>query len=205
MNWALYGQKDEGQSLLFFQCGECDLILKDPVIRLSLDEESKRYDLHNNSFEDSNYRKFLSLLMQPIAKKVKPGARGLDFGCGPEPAMAKLFQAEGLSCVSYDPIFQSDPKLLESKYDFISCSEVAEHFYSPAKEFSLLFGLLKSGGWLGIKTEKPGKDFASWWYHKDPTHVTFYSEKTFQWIAKHFNAVLELHESQVVLFQKAFT
>jgi hypothetical protein len=46
--------------------------------------------------------------------------------------------------------------------------------------------MLRPGGWLAVMTERlpqPGA-FAGWYYLKDPTHVCFYAEDTFHWIAR---------------------
>lgn len=44
--------------------------------------------------------------------------------------------------------------------------------------------MLPSDGLLAVMTRlHPGpRDFPEWWYHKDPTHVRFYSRKTFLFI-----------------------
>jgi len=44
--------------------------------------------------------------------------------------------------------------------------------------------------------------FSSWHYKNDPTHVCFFSIKTFQWIAARWGADLTVPEKDVVLFTK---
>jgi len=85
----------------------------------------------------------------------------------------------------YDPFFHPDPAPLAQQYDFITCSEVAEHFHHPAEEFDRLGAMLKPGGWLAVMTSFQTEDarFGTWQYRRDPTHVVFYRAETFARIA----------------------
>ena len=38
-------------------------------------------------------------------------------------------------------------------YDFITCTETAEHFVAPRDDFLRLDGMLARGAWLGVMTE----------------------------------------------------
>ena len=66
-------------------------IFVDPKNHLSPEEEKERYSQHNNDIYDFDYRKFLLTLYDPIAQKLKRGARGLEYGSGPGPALAEMF------------------------------------------------------------------------------------------------------------------
>jgi hypothetical protein len=44
--------------------------------------------------------------------------------------------------------------------------------------------------------------FDSWYYRRDPTHVVFYAEETFDVIAKQRNWHCEIITKDVVLFNK---
>ena len=94
--------------------------------------------------------------------------------------------------------------MLERTYDFVVCSEVAEHCHRPAEEFPRLDGLLKPGGRLGIMTGILTDDdrFADWHYRRDPTHVVFYRPETFAHIARRHHWHLEFPAENVVLFRK---
>jgi 2-polyprenyl-3-methyl-5-hydroxy-6-metoxy-1,4-benzoquinol methylase len=107
----------------------------------------------------------------------------------------------------YDPYFADDPTALTQSYDFITCSETAEHFHRPAESFALLDCLLRPGGWLGLMTNlRPGNgnaaDFARWHYVRDPTHVCFYSLETMAWLAAHFGWTASHPVANVVLMAK---
>ncbi len=114
---------------------------------------------------------------------------GLDFGCGPGPVISHLLQNSGYMIKQYDPIFHVDQRVLESKYHYIVCCEVIEHFHSPAEEFRRLRSLLKSNGELICMTDliTDETDFAKWYYKNDPTHVFLYRRETLQYIAEEFD------------------
>ena len=44
--------------------------------------------------------------------------------------------------------------------------------------------------------------FGDWYYHRDPTHVAFYSRRTFRWIADWLDLTLEHPRQRVVLLRK---
>jgi hypothetical protein len=145
---------------------------------------------------------FLSRLADPLARRLRPGARGLDFGCGPSPVLAGMLSEAGFPCGAYDPFFFPDPSLLSRRYDFVACSEVVEHAYDPAEMFALLGRLLAGGGVLGVMTRFHGMEtpFGEWWYKHDPTHVCFYAESTMQWIAGRQGWAVEFPRPDVTLF-----
>jgi len=168
-------------------------------------EEKIRYDLHKNSPEDKGYIDFLKRLVEPLSIKLKEGFKGLDFGCGPGPAIDVLLKGKGVSVANYDPFYFPDRNLLKNCYDFIVCTEVIEHFYDPRREFIRFNQLLKrEGSFLAVMTrEVPAEEkFADWWYHREPSHVCFYSHATFQWLAGWLGLRAEYPKENVVIFSK---
>jgi 2-polyprenyl-3-methyl-5-hydroxy-6-metoxy-1,4-benzoquinol methylase len=110
----------------------------------------------------------------------------------------------GYTVENYDPFFAPVEAALGREYDFVLCTEVAEHFYSPLGEFERLHRILKPGGWLALMTKllEPGQSLATWWYAKDPTHVSLYSRDTLDWIRKRWSWALLSPCEDVYLFQK---
>lgn len=143
---------------------------------------------HNNDVDDVGYQNFVLPLLLEIKKRQPASARGLDFGAGTGPVLARLLREQGYDVALYDPFFWPDRTVLDSKYDFVFACEVIEHFYRPAAEFPLLHKLLHPGGLLATMTHifDPTKDFESWYYRRDPTHVSLYSARTFDWIRSAF-------------------
>ena len=136
-----------------------------------------------------------------------PGAKGLDFGAGPGPALAMMMGEEGFNIHLYDPIFHPNASTLEQTYDFITCTETAEHLANPIREFQILDRMLRPLGWLGVMTGmlESWNAFAEWYYHRDPTHICFYSKCTMQWVANVFSWDIHFPRQNVVLFRKPNT
>ena len=189
---------------VYLRCPVCQATIMAPESRLTAEQEKQVYELHDNDPEDPGYRRFLSRLAEPLIKRLPVGAEGLDFGCGPGPALALMFREAGFETALYDPFFHPDPTVLAASYDFITCTEVVEHLYQPAEVFHQLDSLLKPGGWLGIMTcfQTDDARFDNWHYRRDPTHVMFYREATFQWLADRYGWHLEIPRKDVVLLQK---
>ena len=191
----------------YFECagaGGCGLCFMAPADRLPPDAERARYALHRNDPGDAGYRAFLDRLRAPLVDRLPPGACGLDYGSGPGPTLSVMLRERGFTTRDYDPFFAPDTDALAHTYDFITCSETAEHFAKPADEFARLDRMLRSPGWLGLMTElrRDDRDFAEWWYVRDPTHVSFYRPRTLEWIAAAVGWTLETPAPNVALFRK---
>ncbi|WP_320411955.1 class I SAM-dependent methyltransferase [Alteromonas aquimaris] len=170
----------------------------------STSTELNEYNLHENNSDDSGYRQFLSRLAVPLLKILPPQQCGLDFGCGPSPVLADMVAEAGHQVALYDPFFQPDKSVLADKYDFIMCTEAIEHFHHPQRELMLFSQLIKKDGWLAIMTKRvlSKTRFANWHYKNDPTHVSFFSDTTFEFIASQYGYTLEFAGADVVLMQK---
>jgi SAM-dependent methyltransferase len=188
----------------YFECDRCALVFLAPEQRPSPEAERAHYGTHENDPADSRYRAFLSRLVSRLAERLPEGADGLDYGCGPGPALQAMFDEMGFDVAIYDPFFAPDRGVLDRSYDFITCTETAEHFFTPGEEFDRLDRLLRPGGWLGIMTEMldESRRFEEWRYVRDPTHVCFYRPDTMRWIASRHDWNLESPRRDVVLFRK---
>jgi 2-polyprenyl-3-methyl-5-hydroxy-6-metoxy-1,4-benzoquinol methylase len=171
---------------------------------ISDDQEKRRYDQHNNNPDDPGYRKFLSRLANPLCQRLPAGASGLDFGCGPGPALAAMLGEKGFDMAAYDKFYARNPEIFEQSYDFITATEVLEHFKQPGKEVDRLWHILRPGGILGIMTKlvKNKNAFDTWHYKRDPTHICFFSTATFTWLAGIYKAGLEIIGKDVILIKK---
>ncbi len=187
------------------RCLRCALVFVPPQFHLSAAAEKAEYDLHINKVEDPGYRRFLARLATPLLERVQAPARGLDFGCGPGPALAYMLRESGLEVRLFDVFYAPDSRALEDRYDFICATEVVEHLHEPGRELARLWSLLAPTGWLGVMTKlvRDRQAFAAWHYKNDPTHVCFFSVATWQWWAGEQGAELECLGADVILLRKS--
>ncbi|MGI5309991.1 class I SAM-dependent methyltransferase [Rheinheimera sp. WS51] len=189
----------------YWQCQNCTLVFADRNALLSAQDELKQYQLHNNDLNDLGYRQFLQRLAQPLQQHLAtPALSGLDYGCGPGPLLAKMLQQQGHTMAIWDPFFAADDKVLSQQYDFITCSEAIEHFIQPAIEWQKWQDLLKPKGVLAIMTKRYTclEAFQNWHYKTDPTHVSFFSEQTFRFLADRDGYKLHFPTNDVVIMQR---
>ncbi len=188
----------------YWRCEACQARFLDPAQRPTRAAERDHYLRHDNDPDDPDYRRFLARLADPLLARLPAGAGGLDYGCGPGPALAAMLVEAGHEMALYDPFFRPDPVALRRRYDFIVCTETAEHFHRPAEEFDRLDALLKPGGWLAVMTCFQTEDarFAGWHYRRDPTHVVFYRETTLRYIAACRGWSCEVPVKDVALMRK---
>jgi 2-polyprenyl-3-methyl-5-hydroxy-6-metoxy-1,4-benzoquinol methylase len=193
----------EDRQRAYRRCPHCRLVFVPRQYWLDAKKERAVYDLHQNDPADPGYRRFLSRLTVPLMERLDPGSRGLDFGCGPGPALPLMLAEHGHLVDRYDPFFFDDRSVLDKRYDFICATEVVEHLHEPDRDLATLFTLLKPGGWLGIMTKLViDRDaFSRWHYIRDPTHVCFFSRETFAYLARHFSATCEWVDNDVILMR----
>lgn len=195
----------------YFHCAECDLIFLNPEERLSPEAEKARYDLHDSS-GSGGHGAFLEPLLKDIdshlrAANLSPQTLSVfDFGCGPTPVLAKMFAEKGYRASSYDLYYHPNQDLLRHSYHVVTSTEVWEHLYDPRKDIETLLRCLKTGGLLGVMTSAHHGEaaFHDWHYRRDPTHVTFFSARTMQWLAETFRLQTIKSRSPYWIFQKSF-
>jgi len=188
----------------YWSCPFCLARFLDPRQLPGPELEHSHYLLHENDPDDPRYRRFLSKLAGPLLARLPAAASGLDYGCGPGPALAAMLSEAGHRMRLYDPMFHADSSALTGRYDFITCTETAEHFHDPASEFDRLDALLEDGGLLAVMTCFHTNDdrFAKWHYRSDPTHVVFYSEQTMRTIAAARNWTCDIPVKDVAIMGK---
>lgn len=188
----------------YLRCRRCALVYVPPEYYLSPERERREYELHENAVDDPGYRRFLGRLFDVMLPKLGSSSHGLDFGCGPGPALAAMFREAGHHMALYDHFFAPDETVWSTSYDFICATEVVEHLHAPGVELDRLWSQLKPGGLLGVMTKLViDRDaFSRWHYKNDLTHVCFFSRQTWRWWAKRLGAELRFAGSDVILFAK---
>ena len=105
----------------------------------------------------------------------------------------------------YDPIYHSDDSVFSRQYNFITSTEVIEHVYEPDIVLKKLIDLLAPQGLLALMTKRvrSKEAFAGWHYKNDLTHVSFFSQATFKYLAARDGLQLEFIGNDVILLRKA--
>lgn len=188
----------------YVRCESCRLVFVPAAWHLSAVEEKAVYDCHQNSPDDSRYRKFLSRMLEPVVERILPESHGLDFGSGPGPTLSVMFQELGHQVAIFDPYYANDESVLEKQYDFVTATEVVEHFCDPAISVQQVWSCVRPGGLLGVMTKMvlDEASFRSWHYKNDPTHVSFFARETFEWLAGEWSADVTFVGSDVAVFGK---
>ncbi len=178
---------DDSLGKVYKTCSNCQLITLEKKYFVDEIQEKSQYENHNNSFESKGYvemfENFLNYFWDDLKKDC---TEVLDFGSGPGPVLAQILQNRGLHVDMYDKFYQPKKIYKNKKYDLITSTEVFEHLENPMEILLHLKKHLKEGGIIAIMTlfhNNSSKDFLNWWYRRDPTHITFYTPKTFEVIA----------------------
>jgi SAM-dependent methyltransferase len=188
----------------YHKCKTCRLISLDPSCFLGPLEEKSRYETHNNSLSQPKYVNHLNKLWSPLKNILSSEAKGLDFGSGPQPCLAQLIRQDSFDVDIWDPFFAKNNEVWKGQYDFVTCMEVIEHCAQVSEEINKIYSVLKPHGHLAVGTVRYDnvKDFSSWYYRMDPTHISFFSISTMEWISQNWNLKLEYIEEDVVIFKK---
>lgn len=195
----------EDKNRCYLQCKRCELVFVPREQRLDSRQEKAHYDHHQNDPHNLGYRKFLARLATPLLERITANSRGLEFGCGPGPALAEMLIEAGHQVALYDTYYQPDRAVLHTSYDFLTATEVIEHLYQPAHVWQQWLALVKPGGWIAIMTKQviDLEAFRNWHYKLDPTHVCFFSQATFIYLAQRDKLQLEFIADDVIFLKKA--
>ena len=193
----------------YWSCPKCFLIFVPPQFFIPKKEEIRRYLEHDNNLESKGYVKMFQEKINLIKKTCPAVSTILDYGCGYEPVLKILLERKGYQVDGYDLNFfpNEKPKKI---YDLIISTETFEHIKNPKKELTHLIPKISNKGYLAIMTRfYPVKNFAlclesfsKWYYKRDPTHVAFYSQKTFSWMVDKFELeICHNNEIDFIIFK----
>ncbi len=203
LNSTLLFHKSENR--VYLHCQNCDLVYVPDTFLINEKEEKEKYDNHQNSPENLGYVDFLNRLLTPLERYLPKNAKGLDFGSGPGPTLSVIMKNRGYKMDIYDYFYARDNSVFGRQYDFITSTEVIEHLKDPLFEIQRLWNLLTKNGYLGIMTAFRIKNFDSWYYKRDLTHIRFFTPKTFKWLAKKLQAKILLIDNGVIILKKERT
>lgn len=169
----------------FFFCNECKLLFVPAEEHISLDDEKKRYDLHDNSTANKGYIRFLEEIAGVIEDLKPVDQNVLDYGCGKNAVLGMLLQRKGVTIDSYDPLYSLGIECLSKKYDILVLCEVVEHMRNLKDEIRRIKKILDKNGKIILRTNvyPSVEEFCTWWYKEDMTHINFFSRKSIQLFA----------------------
>ncbi len=198
----------KGGAARYFHCSHCDLVFLDPGLRPTAAEEKARYLEHNNSPAEEGYVRYLrGFAEEALLPYVGPPAEVLDFGSGPVPVFSQVLSGLGFTVDIYDPVFAPELHWQEKQYDAVTAVEVVEHLFEPMAEFRRILNVLRPGGYFVLRTLLHYSDqdrFAAWWYRQDPTHVSFYSPRSFEYLAGQLGFdLVEIKKGRSVILRRS--
>ena len=199
--------EDKKKSFCYYRCLSCGFISLDDAQRVDKKREKKQYDQHNNSLENEGYvqmfEEFIDLCIAPYLENIQTA---LDFGSGPTPVFSELLKRRGLEVDIYDLFYAPEKVYKNRSYDLITSTEVFEHLSKPLEILELLTQHLNPKGYIVLMTKFPPKEdnaFLNWWYRRDPTHISFFTPKSFEIMSKKVGLkLLKTMNNNITVFQK---
>ena len=180
---------DEKTAIEYGYCESCQYIFKSSEHYQDFSAQKERYNLHENDENDEGYQAYFQRFLNFTLPLVGKLETALDFGCGASSLLAKLLEKEGVACDYYDPIYHPDTLDNSKKYELIVSTEVFEHLHQPREVFESLIDRLEEGSYLALQTQFHPNNieaFKKWYYHQDPTHIVFFTAKTFKVMCEKF-------------------
>jgi len=189
----------------FYHCKHCELIFLDEQFYVSIENEKKQYNQHNNSLENEGYVKMFEEYLD-FTLENQNIKTALDFGSGPTPVLTELLKRRDLHVDYYDKFYQPQKVYENKSYDLITSTEVFEHLKDPQETLHMLSKHLNTNGIISLMTlfhTNKKEDFFKWWYRRDPTHITFFTSKTISIMAKKCGLeVLKTDNRRIIVLQK---
>ena len=198
---------DTKKDIIYYSCNSCGFIYLDDKNIIDSSSEKKHYEKHNNGFDSLGYVKmfedFIDMAIEPYIRSIKTA---LDFGCGRGPVLAELLHRKGIKVDKYDIYFYPKEVYKGKKYDLITSTEVFEHIKEPINSLKLLAQHINIGGYIILMTKFPPsdeEDFLNWWYRRDVTHISFFTPRSFEIMAKEAGLkVVKTLNNNIAIFQK---
>ena len=94
---------------LFYKCDTCDGIFRPKDTFLTAEEEKEHYEKHTNDVFDERYQAFVLPIVNAVLHDFTAEAKGLDFGSGTGPVIAKMLTDKGFQVQNYDLFFANEP------------------------------------------------------------------------------------------------
>ncbi len=177
----------------FFACNVCGLIFSDCLISAEAVEKHYR-DQYSNTFDwIKEANGFVEWLRNMGSAVPLMSLSILDYGSG-SGLLTEAFRKIGFKVDCYEPMVHGEfnRESYSEAYDVIILNEVVEHLEDINKTLDIVYSVLAVNGAVFIKTlltdqlindpEKFKESFKHWWYKDDPTHISFFSFLTIDYI-----------------------
>ena len=134
-------------------------------------------------------RKYISIILFNL---INPNGRYLDYGGG-YGLLTRLLRDIGFEFYHYDKyceniVAQGFEGSLTDRYDAVTSIEAFEHFVNPLQEIEQMLKLTDTILFTEEILPLPAPEPSEWWYYclNHGQHISFYSNKTFQFIANKY-------------------
>ncbi|MBN1575706.1 MAG: methyltransferase domain-containing protein [Chitinispirillaceae bacterium] len=163
------------------------------AFHLSLEQERRRYDLHDNTETNTGYVRFLTQVADIVETVCLSPGRILDYGCGRDAVLTTLLRHRGRACDPYDPLYDYAPPAGGARYDAVILCEVIEHCRDVQCSLREIRELLDERGIVVVRTQvyPAVRELSRWWYAHDMTHVNFFSRPALEFAAALLGRTLE--------------
>ena len=175
----------------FFRCPRCWLIFTDDTP--SRDLEEAHYKNQWGLAPPESWDQKADLLLNLIRQYLEPRSI-LDFGsgCG---SLARALERKGVPTTPLEPMIHGFLKDQDysSPFDAVVSVEVIEHLPDLWSELRQLEKILSPEGVMVfstlltnpfIQSPQAVEHFKSWWYKDDPTHVSFFCNRSLSELAR---------------------
>lgn len=184
---------DEKSKREYFECEFCRFLFqkdkKDMNKRLYKDNID--WDKDDPGFKKRT--KMIKGLMEKIIKE--KDKKILDYGCGTG-LLVSLLKKDGYNIVGFDPyikdkstergLFKKIDDLPLKKFDYLVVVETIEHLKEPQRDIKEILSLVEENGFFIFTTQFyiPGKHKIDWQYIKQPAHLSIFTLKAVEILAK---------------------
>lgn len=215
---ARYFVRNRETNRVFFRCYKCDYVFTTEK-QLDFEAEEKYFKEKWENKPDGGSPESYPILQTLLGTMGKPPGKALDFGCG-NGGLIRILRNSGIHALGVDPIpvendmgsyvYSKLDDLPETKFDVITAIEVFEHLDRPCDTLSELLTFLDENGFIFITTALINRAltniryFPYWVYQRDLTHIGFFHERTFEWLAAKFKLDIHILDHYYVVLDKSF-
>lgn len=194
----------------FYKCPSCALIFTNETAGDAAAE--KHYKSQWDNTDGDFWKRQVDGLLSVIHKYKMPVGRLLDFGSG-SGEITKEFQTRGIEATPLDPMINGYLKdqNYPHKFDVVVGVEVIEHLPNMWEELKEIERYLSNNGiilFTTILTESFINSaneldvFKRWWYKDDPTHVSFFCNKSIFRLAEIMRYTADIYGPQLFVLKR---